>query len=72
MSRAPDAPVAPQYGGGCRIALIIRPIMGVGLEEKEKREPIMKSIFTCEGERYLWLVIWYQKLTFNLFKGKFT
>ncbi len=57
MSQAPDTPVAPQYDGGCRTALIIRLIMGVGLEEKEKREPIMKSIFTCEGKRYLWLVI---------------
>lgn len=48
MSWAPDVPDATQYGGGCRIALIIRPIMGVGLEEKEKRELITESTLTCK------------------------
>ncbi|CAM4521617.1 hypothetical protein PO909_024137 [Leuciscus waleckii] len=49
MSQAPDAPDALQNGGGCRMALIIRPIMGVGLEEKEKRDPIMESISKMMG-----------------------
>lgn len=57
MSQAPDAPDAPQYAGGCRMALIIRLIMGVGLEEKEKREPIMESISKLNHTRDLTLDI---------------
>jgi len=64
MSQAPDAPDALQHGGGCRMALIIRPIMGIGLEEKEKRDPIMESISKVNCTRDFTLDIGV-KLTLN-------